>query len=171
MPMTPAEKMRAYRQRQREKIAQLEQAAGGNVTVTAPAGNVTEKVHAAELDRIRAEIRAAVDTWPAAQQRRFDELAGKIDRLMDAAWRDYLVREHEEVAAELARLREASDRAHKEHMRYLTIVKGVKAQLSHEDYRYLLGVLHPDREPTPEKRAKAFDIVRKLEPYIEAAKR
>lgn len=69
-------------------------------------------------------------------------------------------------------MRAARARADAEFHKYAAMRKGIPAQLSEDDYRLLLNVLHPDRAPEDrrERFARAFDIVRKLGAYIEATK-
>lgn len=158
MALTAAEKQRAYRERQRERLRQLEQAAPGNVTAAQTPGNVTD-----EAERLAAEIRGVVAGWPRAQQQRFAELGRRVDQ-----WAELQARKrHPEALAEMERERDDYIR---ENAHMARIKSGLKPLISEADYRFLLGALHPDRQPSPEKQAKAFDIVRKLEPYITAAK-
>ena len=50
-------------------------------------------------------------------------------------------------------------------------MKGVASQMSLDDYRFVCRVLHPDRQPSEDERAKAFAIVRKLDEYVTVANR
>jgi len=76
------------------------------------------------------------------------------------------------LPAEAEAMRASKDRAHAEFMKHAAMRKGIPAQMSEADYKFLLNVLHPDRAPGDrrEKFARAFDIVRKLDAYIEAFK-
>lgn len=70
-----------------------------------------------------------------------------------------------DAANELARLKAL---AVEEIKAYGMRSHGIGPHLSEENYKFLLGVLHPDREPTVEQRQKGFTIVRGLEPYMAA---
>lgn len=106
-------------------------------------------------------------------QQKLDRLVAREVQLRTAAF------EQEVIAAARARLpdesealRAAKARADGEFKKYAAARKGIAAQLSEEDYRFLLNVLHPDRAPADrrDKFARAFNIVRQLDAYIEAFK-
>ena len=61
-----------------------------------------------------------------------------------------------------------SEKATKEIRQYAALSQGISAQMTPDEYRFLLQTLHPDRAPEDrrDKFAKAFDIVRKLDNYI-----
>lgn len=50
-------------------------------------------------------------------------------------------------------------------------LQGLRGQLDIVDYRKLLSVLHPDKRPSDAERAEAFNIVRKLDQYVQIANR
>lgn len=54
---------------------------------------------------------------------------------------------------------------------YKMKLMGLPAHMSLKDYRFLLRILHPDRQPTVEERTEGFNIVRQLDGYIQAANR
>jgi hypothetical protein len=72
------------------------------------------------------------------------------------------------LADRMAHLEECERRALEQLKRYQIMANGIKPIISKDDYRFLLNVLHSDRTPEKEKLDKAFIIVKKLEPYIEA---
>ena len=53
--------------------------------------------------------------------------------------------------------------------RYVNLSKKVEKVMSHEDFRLILGCLHPDRVPEGQqgKYNKAFDIFKRLERQID----
>lgn len=81
-------------------------------------------------------------------QQKLDRLVAREVQLRTAAF------EQEVIAAARARLpdeaealRAAKARADGEFKKYAAARKGIAAQLSEDDYRFLLNVLHPDRDP------------------------
>jgi len=119
-----------------------------------PAGGI-DKRHLAYVNFNRSAIK-----------RRVEE---EVQQRMHLLTREKL---REQLPEEVEALREAKDRAHAKFMKYAAMSKGIAAQMTEEDYRFLLNVLHPDRAPEDrrEKFARAFDIVRKLDGYIKACK-
>lgn len=65
------------------------------------------------------------------------------------------------------------DQKNKEVQRDINILRmGPTAKvLSLEDYRKVLSVLHPDKQPSDADRAEAFNIIRRLDSYVQAANR
>jgi hypothetical protein len=113
-----------------------------------------------------AQIRAAVAALPTKQRARFDALVEvEVQRRVQQELRN----RHPELVAELAAERDAYMA---KHLAAATMKASMTAILAEDDYRLLLGLLHPDRAPEDrrEKFARGFDIVRKLDPYIQAVK-
>jgi transposase len=117
--------------------------------------------------------RAEVATLHETAQQKLERLVNRELKIRLAMF-DQEVREkaREQLPEQVKVLREAEERAHAEFKKYAAMAKGIKAQISEDDYRFLLNVLHPDRAPEDrrDKFAKAFDIVRKLDGYIKACK-
>lgn len=117
--------------------------------------------------------RAEVATLPETAQQKLARLTAKeIEHRLAMFEQEVRERAREQLPDEVKALRAAKDRAHAEFKRYAAMTKGIAAQLSEADYRFLLQVLHPDHAPESrrDKFARAFDIVRKLDAYIEAFK-
>jgi len=115
--------------------------------------------------------RAEVATLPESAQQKLDRLVAKELQLRLALF-DQEVRDEarKRLPDEADALRVAKERAQAEFKKYAAMRKGIAAQLSADDYRFLLNILHPDRAPADraDKFARAFDIVRQLDSYIEA---
>jgi hypothetical protein len=119
------------------------------------------------------EHRREVATLPESHKAKFERLAATEKRLLETIFRD-------EVRAEAVKLvPELRDELERERDKYIhknaalaRIKAGVTPLIAEGDYRFLLGVLHPDRVPPDQRErfARAFDIVRKLDTYIEACK-
>jgi hypothetical protein len=117
------------------------------------------------------EHRAEVATLPESAQQKLERLAAKEIQLRSALFEQEVRDEaRRRLPDEQEALRAAKERAHAEFKKYAAMRKGIAAQLSADDYRFLLNILHPDRAPPDraEKFARAFDIVRQLDAYIEA---
>lgn len=117
--------------------------------------------------------RQEVSTLSETAQQKFERLVAREMQLLRATFeqevRDEAKRRLPEIDAEL---RAAKADALQELVKHATMRKGIAVQISEDDYRFLLNVLHPDRAPADrkDKFARAFDIVRKLDAYIEACK-
>lgn len=115
--------------------------------------------------------RADVATLPEGAQQKLARLVDKELQhrlaLFDQEVRD---KAREQLPEEVKALRAAKERADVEFKKYAAMRKGIPAQMTEADYKFLLNVLHPDRAPEDrrEKFARAFDIVRQLDAYIKA---
>lgn len=137
-------------------------------------GRVLDEFVGKPLDERYQEHRAEVATLPETAQQKLARLTAKeIEHRLAMFEQEVRERAREQLPEEVKALREAKDRANAEFKMYASMRKGIAAQLSETDYRFLLQVLHPDRAPEAarEKFARAFDIVRKFDSYIEAFKR
>lgn len=74
----------------------------------------------------------------------------------------------EQLADRITHLEQLREKVTAKEKRYDILIAGVKPIISKDDYRFLLNVFHSDRTPTKDKLDKAFIIVKKLQPYIEA---
>lgn len=117
------------------------------------------------------EHRAEVATLPESAQQKLARLVNKELQhrlaLLDQEVRD---KARERLPEEVEALRAAKERADSEFRKYAAMRKGIPAQMTEADYKFLLNVLHPDRAPEDrrEKFARAFNIVRQLDGYIKA---
>lgn len=125
------------------------------------------------LDEQYQAHRSDVTTLAETAKQKLDRLVARELELRNAM----LDREVQEAARarapdEAEAMRAAKARADAEFKKYAAMRKGIKAQMTEDEYRFLLNVLHPDRAPADrrEKFARAFDIVRKLDSYIEATR-
>ncbi len=134
----------------RDRLARLTMKLGGAVS-EAPA---------------EAQHYAAVAALPSKQRARFEAL---VDHEVQRRVQQELRERHPELVAQLEAERDAYMT---KHLAAATMKASMHAILSESDYRLLLNVLHPDRAPEDrrDKFARAFDAVRKLDPYIQAVK-
>jgi hypothetical protein len=75
----------------------------------------------------------------------------------------------EQLADRITHLEQLREKAAAREKRYELLIAGIKPVISKDDYRFLLNTLHSDRIPSTDKLDKAFIIVKKLEPYIDAS--
>lgn len=102
------------------------------------------------------------DEVPESAKDKFDRLLKKAEAQLEATFWDKVIAEVNR------RLPEEKAEALQAVKDYNLKAKGIAPHLSEEDYKFLLGILHPDREPTKAQREKGFTIVRGLEPYMAA---
>lgn len=72
------------------------------------------------------------------------------------------------LSERIAHVEQLREKVEKKEKRYEILLAGINPIISKNDYRFLLNTLHSDRMPTTDKLDKAFIIVKKLEPYINA---
>lgn len=149
-----------------------------NSTLIAKAiGEMAAKVPA---EKRYAEHRSEVASLPETTRERFERLVERELKLRN----EMIDKEVQTLAGKMldAALAEAVEkerkhygdmaRFHADEANALKRVRsGVKGLWDVEDYRFLLGATHPDREPDREKLTRAFHIVKKLQPYIDALMR
>ena len=133
---------------------------------------------AAWRERVKAKLaeRATDDRVSESDQAKIDRLVAKAIKAQVAELQaKFLTEVRVEAKKAAPGLREEMERERDKYIRenahMARIKSGLKPLISEADYRFLLGALHPDRQPSPEKQAKAFDIVRKLDPYLAAFKK
>lgn len=125
------------------------------------------------LDEQYQAHRTEVATLNETAKQKLERLVARELELRNAVMDNEVREEAQRRLPELAEsMRATKARADAEFQKYAAMRHGIKAQISEEDYRFLLQVLHPDRAPEDrrDKFARAFDIVRKLDSYIEAVK-
>lgn len=108
------------------------------------------------------------DLSKTAQERYDSALSKAIEKhkqeLNDKFWKEVDAKVKERIPKDLEEARQTV-RA------YTLKLKGVASQMSVDDFRFLQRILHPDRKPSDEERARGFDIVSKLGDYVKAANR
>lgn len=132
---------------------------------------VAEKRGLLNLETQYQEHRQEVAALPETAKHKIERIAARETQLLREMFKAEVRKEFERTMPDrLKELEERERKATEEIKKYQAMRNGVAVQLSQEDYRYLLGVLHPDRAPegSKERFAKAFDIVRKLDSYIKA---
>jgi hypothetical protein len=146
--------------------------------------SLAAQVDASALEQIRSGPRgpqAALDRAIAAEtrrlQREFDAKQRELQAAFDAKHRqlqeEFLMhsdaRARELVPEYTRRATEQQEAAEN----YARLISGIRPLVTKEDYRFILGLLHPDRVPEDrrEKYGRAFDIFRKLERYVDALPR
>lgn len=143
--------------------AKLEEGSAEAAAVVAKAKAI---LHPAEVKQEIAQERAAL---PETMQQKFDRLLAKALEAQRAEqdkafWKAVDAKVKERIPQDLEEARACV-------REYTAKLKGVPGHLLMEDYRFLLRVLHPDREPTAAERAQAFTIVSKLDVYMRASTR
>ena len=124
------------------------------------------------LEERCAAHRAEVVKLSETAQQKFDRLIEREKRLLGESFQ---MQVNEGIKAQLAdritHLENLREKAASREQRYTRLIAGIKPIINKDDYRFLLNVLHPDRAPDDrkDKFSKAFDIIRKLDSYIEAA--
>jgi hypothetical protein len=81
---------------------------------------------------------------------------------------------YEELEAEVsnklkerrARFRKREKEVEKKIEQAIKLKAGVKAFMTEQEYKLVLGCLHPDRECTPDRKRKAFLIFKRLEDTV-----
>jgi hypothetical protein len=130
---------------------------------------IRERNSGKTLEQRYEEHRREVATLSETAAQKLERLASKEKDLLREMFKKELHEEAEKLAPQYRdRMRHWSEESSK----LATIRKGIQPQINEDDYKFLLNVLHPDRAPEDrrDRFAKAFDIVRKLDKYIEATK-
>jgi len=182
MAMSPSEKQAAYRERLRAKQStqvdeleklrkQLAECMAAR-TVTLPNHDQAVTLPGDDLKATVAEIEKQVGTLPKTHQAKFVRLWNQAKQVMTEMFQAEVRREFERTLPK--RIEELSAREKKvtaEIKKYQSMRNGIPAQMSMDDYKFLLGLLHPDRAPNgcEEKYSKAFQIIRRLDPYMKVA--
>lgn len=129
--------------------------------------------NAAPAESAEAHYRADAAALPKRQRRTVEQIEAQLramfaDEVKRAAHEE-IRQHHPELVAELKAERDAYMA---KHLAVATMKSSMAAILTEDDYRLLLNVLHPDRAPVDrrDRFARAFDAVRKLDPYIKAVK-
>jgi len=121
-----------------------------------------------ELEELRSEMATAPKKWQTLYEHTLAKERAAIDAKIasgvEAKVASALVVEHARCD-QLAALHIQEAKA------YQRMRNGMRGLVSLDDYRLLLNTLHPDREPNREKLAKAFLIVRAMQPYFDAMTR
>lgn len=108
-----------------------------------------------EFERCQAEVNVQ---W-VKMQAEFNERVGFEFQRVNADW--------------LSISKLTAEKHSKAIMDMQTQARGITPHISEEDYKFLCNVLHPDRAPEDrvDKFSKAFQIIRRLDVYIEIIKR
>jgi len=113
--------------------------------------------------RTESEIKAL----PEKAQARIDRLvAEKLNLARVQLQATFNAEVEAKAALERQRFAEEIHKAEEMQSEYAVRVKSLDCWLTKEEYQIVLGCLHPDREATPERKGRAFDIFRKLEGYV-----
>jgi hypothetical protein len=131
------------------------------------------KVAGKTPEEVEARYRQDVDTLAQKDKRRVEKLEEQlrstyVEEVQRGVQEEYK-RQQADLIAEMVAERDAYM---KKHLATATMKASMTAILTEDDYRFLLNVLHPDRAPADrrDKFSRAFDIVRKLDPYIQAVR-
>jgi hypothetical protein len=129
-----------------------------------------ERAPADALDTIHASLttKRERECFDRTLKRALDIQAAQ----QDLKYRADVMKAAQEMAPEqLKAMQEWEAKARLEWHNCIMQSKGIAPHLTDDDYRFLLRVLHPDREPTGQERARGFQIVRSLDGYMEAFRR
>lgn len=122
-------------------------------------------------DKVKAAADKAKATGSNTVQAKIDKIVAAELLLMKREFHVAVCKEAAKKFPDMAeQIRDLKDKNLEQLTRISILNNSVGHLLPFDDYRFLLNVLHPDRTPTPEKQAKAFAIVKKLEPFINACK-
>ncbi len=124
------------------------------------------------LDETYASHRQEVAAMSETTQKKIERLSAREVQLLREMFQAEVRREFERTLPE--RIDELSAREKKvtaEIKKYQAMRNGIPAQMTTEDYKFLLGLLHPDRAPAgyEDKFNRAFQIIRKLDEYVRVA--
>jgi hypothetical protein len=107
---------------------------------------------------------------------RYDRAVEKMQYELTCRWRsefNVAVRKKFEATQpdRIEKLKEREERVTAEMRKYQAKRNGIPAQMTVADYKFLIGLLHPDRAPAgmEDKFDKAFQIIRKLDEYMKIA--
>jgi ParB-like chromosome segregation protein Spo0J len=134
---------------------------------------IAKKTGGKSLDERYEEHRQEVATLKETAAQKFDRLINTEKRLLQEMFQTQLREEAKRMLPEMdAEYKRMRDEYAVKNRRLAISIKGISPQITEDDYRLLLNVLHPDRAPEDRKErfAKAFDIVRKLDEYISSVK-
>jgi hypothetical protein len=124
-------------------------------------------------EEVEERYRSDVSALSQKDKRRVEKLEEQLRSMFVAEVQRAAHEEYKRTQADLiAEMVAERDGYMKKYLALATMKASMTAILSEDDYRFLLNVLHPDRAPADrrDKFARAFDIVRKLDPYIQAVK-
>jgi hypothetical protein len=124
-------------------------------------------------EQVEERYRSDVSALSQKDKRRVEKLEEQLRATYIAEVQRGVQEEYKRQQADLiAEMVAERDGYMKKYLGLATMKASMTAILTEDDYRFLLNVLHPDRAPSDrrDKFAKAFDIVRKLDPYIQAVK-
>ena len=125
---------------------------------------LVDREHIPEAEqRIESEIKAQ----PEKVQERIERLVTeKLNFAKVQLQATFNAEVEAKAALERQRFSEEIHKAEELQSEYAVRVKSLDCWLTKEEYQIVLGCLHPDREATPERKGRAFDIFRKLEGYV-----
>lgn len=131
---------------------------------------------------VTAIIEEARATVSESARERFDKAVAKTRAALEGAYNAKMIelqasfeaevqkRIAPELEAERKRLQEAVDRNRREWENFIARRDGIKLAMTKTEFKFLLNCLHPDREPEGReaKFSRAFEIVNRLQPYIDS---
>lgn len=131
----------------------------------------------ADTKTAQKKANAARASLAQSAKEKFDAAVRKAKRALDATFQDALVEAKEKLRAEnekvLAEQRERFDKRAAEireaEARIDKRLRGLDEWITMEEYKLIRGCLHPDREATAARKAKAFHAFCKLEDAINMA--
>lgn len=180
---TNAERQAAWRERRDAELKSL-RAKVKKYEAGAPASVKDDRAIEAEVQKRVAEklksLKAKVpnDQLSESAKVRFDRLVNKrkaeLDRnFNDTVWKAVHAKLNEKLEPERKRLLAELDKANEKEAQFAKLIEKVDRIMTKEEYRFLLGLNHPDRHPEAEKTKyeKAFRLIKRLEENIEPDRR
>lgn len=119
----------------------------------------------------RAEVAAKdKERFDKAMAKALAELEARFEAKHVELQRTFWVEVNRIVREEMPERVKRIEEQAKETMRDTSILRrGIAAQMSMDDYRFLCRILHPDRTPSSQERSEGFVMIRKLDRYIKVA--
>jgi len=153
----------------RALAAAVQRCADRHAPAPEPAPEPDRATIAARTAAESAAIQAEVSTLSETARQRFDRL---VQRKIDQLTADFRRQVDDEVRArvepERARLLAAIEAANVERMALHENRQTLEYWMTQEEFRLVLGCLHPDRAPADQQSrfGRAFDIVKRLEGHL-----
>jgi len=132
---------------------------------------VAEKRAGKSLDDRYAEHRQEIATQPENVKEKVDRLVQKETQLLRESFQTQVRKEFENTMPDrLAELEKQEQRLTREIKKYQMMRDGIGLFMTEEEYKLVKGVCHPDREADAERKAKAFNVMQRLESYFSTVK-
>jgi len=144
---------------------------GDEARLRAACKAVAEKRAGKSLDDRYAEHRQEIATQPENVKEKVDRLVQKETQLLRESFQTQVRKEFENTMPDrLAELEKQEQRLTREIKKYQMMRDGIGLFMTEEEYKLVKGVCHPDREADAKRKAKAFNVMQRLESYFSTVK-